>query len=79
MGNMLKVSTQMQQGNLCTFMQIAEDINLGGVVDRPDVCAAIQRDAESWRIGLQEPRKTKENDKSCTWGKITHAPGLAGA
>ncbi|KAK4823278.1 hypothetical protein QYF61_000373 [Mycteria americana] len=43
---MLKVSTQMQQGNLCTFMQISDDTKLGGVVDRPDACTAIQRDAD---------------------------------
>lgn len=46
MGNTLKVSAQMQPGNLCTFMQIAYETKLGGVVDRPDVCAAVQRHAD---------------------------------
>lgn len=36
----------MQQGNLCTIMQIADDTKLGGVVDWPHACAAIQRDAD---------------------------------
>lgn len=43
MGNTWKVSAQRQRGNLCTFMQIADDTKLGGVVD---ACAAIQRDAD---------------------------------
>lgn len=46
MGNAQKASAQMQQGNLCTFMQIADDRKLGGVVDQPDACVAIQRDAD---------------------------------
>lgn len=46
MGNTLKLSTQMQQGILCTLMQITDDIKLGGVVDRSDACAAIQRNAD---------------------------------
>jgi len=45
-GNVLKVSTQMYQGNLCTFMQIADNTKLEGEADRPDACAAIQRDAD---------------------------------
>lgn len=36
----------MQQGNSCTFMQIADDRKLGGDVDQPDACVAIQRDAD---------------------------------
>lgn len=75
MGNALKVSAQIKQGNLCTFMQIAGDMKLGGEADQPDVCAAVQRDADKlekwtgknllkkWQILHLERNKPSHQDK----------------
>lgn len=58
----------MQQGNLCTFMQIADDRKLGGVVDQPDACVTIQRDAD--KLEKCTDKNLLKNAKSCTWGGI---------
>lgn len=55
----------------CTISKFADDTKLGGVVDKPDGCAAIQRVVDSLEMCKQEiSLNSKGIGKSCPWGGI---------
>ncbi|KAK4825053.1 hypothetical protein QYF61_023057 [Mycteria americana] len=53
-------SNDLRDRTACTLIQFADSAKLGGVVDTPDGCAAIQRDLETLEKWVQSPAPGKE-------------------
>lgn len=56
-------------GTQCTIHNSTDDLKLGGVVDMPNGCAALQRDLnglEKW-VNRKLMEFNSANTKSCLW------------
>lgn len=59
----------LDDGAECILNKFANTIEMGGMTDTPDGCAAVQRNLSKLEEGASKNlmKVTKGNAKSCTW------------